>query len=582
MELGNNSRLEMDFATLTKEQFAAILRENEMLRNATAEKLSEKEEQLSLEELKQLIAQKEQEISNYKHENTAYKKEVGAYQKEVGAYQKEVGAYQKEVSDYENLVLRLRGQVEKLARMLMGQKRERFVAPDVVALENLFSSVDVEIPPIIVQELERKAEELKQQEETEKQKEKKSNHKGRNPLPSHLEVREEVILPEGDLSDLVYLGDEVTETLECEPAKLYIRRIIRKKYVSKEGSFKIAPLPELAFDRVIAGVTLITQILIDKYIDHLPLYRIRKRFARDKIDIPDSTIGGWVRQSLDRLEILYDCMVALVKINAYLQVDETTLKVLDRTIKGKTHLGYYWAYNSPIDNCIFFEYHPSRAGSVVNETLADFKGYIQTDGYKGYDKLGKKDGNTHLSCWAHARRKFDEALKSDKQKATIALTFIQGLYAVEATAREQKLDPAARKELRLEKSLPIYNAFGEWLNKEVNNLKTNAGLIADAFRYTINLWPQLSNYMLDGHLEIDNNLIENAIRPIALGRKNYMFGGSHDAAKRGAIIYTFFAMCERHQVDPREWLEYVLTNIQSTKTSQLHTLLPQNYKKLVL
>jgi transposase len=570
MELSNNSRLDMDFATLTKEQIAAILHENEILRNAISEKLNEKEVLLSLAELTQLIAQKEQEISNYKDKNTAY--------------QKEVSSYQKEVSDYENLVLRLKGQVEKLARMLMGQKRERFVAPDLVTLENLFSSSDVEIPPIIVQELERKAEELKQQEEAEKQKEKKSNHKGRNPLPSHLEVREEVILPEGDLSDMVCVGEEVTEILEYQPSKLYIRRIIRKKYApkSKEGSFKIAPLPELAFDRVIAGVTLITQILIDKYIDHLPLYRIRKRFARDKIDIPDSTIGGWVRQSLDRLEILYDCLVALVKINSYLQLDETTLKVLDRTIKGKTHLGYYWAYNSPIDNCIFFEYHPSRSGSVVNETLSDFKGYIQTDGYKAYNKLGKKDGNTHLACWAHARRKFDEALKSDKQKATIALTFIQGLYAVEAQAREQKLDPAARKELRLEKSLPIYNAFGEWLNKEVNNLKTNAGLIAEAFRYTINLWPQLSNYMLDGHLEIDNNLIENAIRPIALGRKNYMFGGSHDAAKRGAIIYTFFAMCERHQVDPREWLEYVLTNIQSKKISQLHTLLPQNYKKLVL
>lgn len=563
MELGNNSRLEMDFATLTKEQFAAILRENEILKNAISEKMSDEEELLSLEELKELITQKKQEASNYKQKSSAYQKEVAAY---------------------ELLVKRLKNKIEKLTRMLMGQKRERFVAPDLVTLENLFSSSDVEIPPIIVQELERKAEELKQKEEVEKQKEKKSNHKGRNPLPTHLEVREEVILPEGDLSDMVCVGEEVTEILEYQPSKLYIRRIIRKKYApkSKEGSFKIAPLPELAFDRVIAGVTLITQILIDKYIDHLPLYRIRKRFARDKIDIPDSTIGGWVRQSLDRLEILYDCMVALVKINSYLQVDETTLKVLDRTLKGKTHLGYYWAYNSPIDNCIFFEYHPSRSGSVVNETLADFKGYIQTDGYKAYNKLGKKDGNTHLACWAHARRKFDEALKSDKQKATIALTFIQGLYAVEAQARELKLDPAARKEIRLEKSLPIYNAFGEWLNEEVNKLKTNAGLIAEAFKYTINLWPQLSNYMLDGHLEIDNNLIENAIRPIALGRKNYMFGGSHDAAKRAAIIYTFFAMCERHQVDPREWLEYVLMNIQSTKTSQLHTLLPQNYKKLVL
>lgn len=213
--------------------------------------------------------------------------------------------------------------------------------------------------------------------------------------------------------------------------------------------------------------------------------------------------------------------------------------------------------------------------------MADFKGYLQTDGYGAYDKIGKREGVTHLNCWAHARREFDKAKDNDKQRAEKALTFIQQLYAVEAQAREDKLDPDQRKELRLEKALPILNELGKWMFQQMRNHQLlPKSPIGKAFRYTMDRWDQLNAYLYDGVLEIDNNLIENAIRPLALGRKNYLFAGSHSAAQRGAIMYSFFAICKKHEVNPYEWLKYTLENIMSINHKNIRNLYPQNYKTL--
>lgn len=176
--------------------------------------------------------------------------------------------------------------------------------------------------------------------------------------------------------------------------------------------------------------------------------------------------------------------------------------------------------------------------------LKNFRGYLQSDGYSVYKKIAKRSEVTHLVCWAHARREFEKALANDQAKAQIALTFIQQLYAVEAQAREQKLTAPERKELRLEKALLVINALGKWISQTVKETlpKSQIGL---AMRYSIDRWSELSVYLFDGELEIDNNLVENAIRPVALGRKNYLFSGSHDAAQRAAMMYTFFAICKK-------------------------------------
>ena len=474
-----------------------------------------------------------------------------------------------------------KAKIAQLQRMLFGQKRERFES----------ESKQISLP------FELEQEQVKQQEEQLSQRisyvrSKQSAHKGRLPLPSHLPVEEVEIHPEGDLSEMVCIGKEITEELECIPTKFFIRRYIRYKYAPKDKDktgVLIGNLPERVIDKGIPGSGLLASILVDKYMDHLPLYRQRQRFLREKIPITSSTLEGWVKQSLERLEPLYEHLVEDTKSKGYIQADETPIQVLESEKKGSTHQGYYWVYHSPIDKTVLFEYRPSRAGQWPKMLLSGFKGYLQTDGYQGYNQLLDKKPKTkqvsqgsppeiiHLACWAHARRKFEEALSNDKARSTIALELIQELYKTEALAREAGLSSPARKELRLEKSLPIINTMGKWISEQVQYTLPRSS-IGIAMRYSMARWDALSAYLYDGILEIDNNMVENAIRPVALGRKNYLFAGSHQAAQRAAMIYSFFAICKKHEVNPFEWLKYTLENIMLIPYKNLRNLYPQNFK----
>jgi hypothetical protein len=226
---------------------------------------------------------------------------------------------------------------------------------------------------------------------------------------------------------------------------------------------------------------------------------------------------------------------------------------------------------------MFFEYQPTRQGKHPQHTLQDFKGYLQTDGYAGYEKVGKQEKVKPVACLAHIRSKFKEAEANDPARATTALSYIQMLYAVERTALEEDLSPAQRKALRIEKALPVFNKMGEWLSEEI--LKPEVlpkSTIGKAIGYALQRWQTMAAYFEDGHLEIDNNLIENAIRGVALGRKNYLFAGSHEAAQRAAIFYTFLEMCKKHEVNPEKWLNYVLDHILDVSIKKLDQLLPQN------
>ncbi len=485
-------------------------------------------------------------------------------------------ALAKNEQKYTQKIADLQFQLDQYKRILFGQKRERFEATDKNQL-----SLPFEIDTTTAQKQEQEFEEKRSNERTKR----KSTHKGRMPLPEHLDVEEIEIYPEGDLSDKVCIGKEVTEELEYEPAKYYIKRYIRYKYAPKDqgqSGVVIGTLPQRVIDKGIPGVGLLTSILVDKYLDHLPLHRQLQRFKRNNIPIASSTLEGWVRQSLNILDYLYQPWMEDIKNKGYLQVDETSIKVIDKQKKGTTHFGYYWVYHSPVDNTILFDYQPSRSQKAADYMLEDFKGYLQSDGYSAYEKIGRREGVTHLCCMVHARREFEKALKSDKVRAEIALTYIQRIYKIEAKAREEKLSPAQRKELRLQESLPILNEFGKWL---VNQLKQGNILpkspLGKAIHYSLKRWDQLNAFLYDGILEPDNNLIENAIRPIALGRKNYLFAGSHDAAQRSAIMYSFFASCKKNDVNPAEWLKYTLENIMTINHKNIRELYPQNYKKMI-
>lgn len=416
----------------------------------------------------------------------------------------------------------LQFQLAQYKRIVHGQKRERFEG------DKNQMSLPFEADAEKVQE---QQEEVKEKLSFERRK-RKSVHRGRMPLPDHLEVVEIEIYPKEDIADMVCIGKETTDELEYEPAKFYIKRYIRYKYApkNKEGVF-IGELPGRVIEKGIAGSGLLTSILVDKYMDHLPLYRQGQRFKRAKIPIAPSTLQGWARQSLELIDILYRQLLKDTKSRGYLQADETPIKVIDKNKKGTAHQGYYWVYHNPIDKTVFFDYQPGRSAKAAENVLTGFKGYLQTDGYAVYDKIGKRQGVIHLNCLAHARREFDRAKDNDKARAEKALTYIQQLYAVETLARDKKMEASQRKELRLEKSLPIINEFGKWMVEELKNHHIlPKSQIGKAFRYSLDRWDQLSAYLHDGILEIDNNLVENAIRPVALGRKNYLFAGSHKAA----------------------------------------------------
>lgn len=491
-------------------------------------------------------------------------------QKAVETHQKAASSLEAKTIKQDEEITYLKARVDLLERLQFGQKRERFEGDSAQGV------LPFEAQP---------EEEAIQQEEIKEQitytRKKQSSHKGRAALPAHLPVEEVEIYPEGDLTGMVCIGKDVTEELECEPARFFIRRYIRYKYAAKDGEgVKTGELPERVIDKGIPGAGLLAMILTDKYADHLPLYRQKQRFARENISIASSTIEGWVKQALERLEPLYEQLRFDIKAKGYLQVDETSIKVLESDKKGAAHSGWYWVYHSPLDGLVLMDYQPTRGSSGSKNMLEHFRGYLQSDGYAVYAKIGQRKDVTPLACWAHARREFERALENDKARASKALGLIQQLYAVERKAKEHELSSEQIKALRLDESLPVINELGKWIFHEVKNTLPKSQ-IGKAMRYAMERWDKLSAYLQDGSLLIDNNLVENAIRPIALGRKNYLFAGSHDAATRAGILYSFLAICKKHEVNPLQWLKYTLENIMSINHKNIRNLYPQNYKKLV-
>jgi transposase len=463
----------------------------------------------------------------------------------------------------------LKFQLDQIKRMIFGSKRERFVSnADVNQMSLPF---DMPQEPVMEQPIEKI--------EYTRQKPSRENHHGRLELPSHLPVEEIVIEPKESTNGMKCIGQEVTSELDYTPAKLFVRKYIRNKYARPGGEgIVIGELPVRPIDKGIAGAGLLSNILVEKFVDHLPVYRQIERFKRERVTIAATTIDSWIAQTADMVEPLYNYLVKLVLGQGYLQVDETPIKVLDhKDKKGKTHQGYHWVYNAPLQNTVFYDYQKGRGREGPEVLLKNFKGYLQTDGYSVYEWFAKQEGITHIACWAHARRKFEQALSYDAQKAGLVMKKIQEVYAIERKARDAGLSPEQRKELRLEESLPILNELGKAI-AEMRKTSIPKSPMGMAIEYVVPRWDNLLNYLYDGSLEIDNNWVENAIRPNALGRKNYLFAGSHDGARRAAMFYSFFGTCKKNNVNPYQWMKKVLEVIPTYPANKLADLLPQNLK----
>ena len=368
------------------------------------------------------------------------------------------------------------------------------------------------------------------------------------------------------------IGVDKSEQIEFIPAQLNVVEHISNKYTCRHcETIKTATKPEST--KSMAAPSLIADVIIKKLEHHLPWYRQSKIFLQDKIDIPANTICNWYMQSGRLLESLEEALRnQLNKINL-LQVDETTVKVLKPDIKG-----YMWVYNSYVENNKFvvFEYNDSRSSDVVNTTLENYTGILQTDGYSGYTGIGQKQGVIHIGCWAHCRRKFVEVVKLSevKGKAYDIVELIKKLYKVESEAREQNLSYDARKILRQTKSKSVLTDIHELLSKIT---ASSSGALGKAVGYALNQWEYLIRYIDYGEAEIDNNWAENQIRPFALGRKNWLFIGNRNSAKIASFFYSLIQTCRLNNVDARKYLIYVLSNAGKIRKKEIdpNSVLPQ-------
>ncbi len=416
----------------------------------------------------------------------------------------------------------------------------------------------------------------------------------RTSLPEHLRRETEVIEPEGIDENWVRINVEVTEVLNLKPGELYVRRIERPVYALKKSlllqnveqesgkNIRIASLPDnLPLKKSNADASLLADIELGKYLYHLPFHRIIAIYKQLGVSIPASTMNGWHKDACDLLRALYHRLKEIVLSSDYIQVDESTIPVINNE-KQKAAKEYLWVVRAVIEKLVFFHYDKgSRAQKVIVELLRDFKGAVQSDGYGAYSIYENKMGVLLLGCWAHARRKFEEARQEDKTGAEYALGQIGLLYKVETMADEQNLDDRQRAELRCRLAYPIMQAFEKWIETYYPKALPR-GRMERALRYTHTIYRRLARYHLDGKYKIDNNLIENSIRGMAIGRKNYLFCGNHDSAENAAIMYSLMESCKAQDVDPREWLTDVLKRITSYNNDyslDLANLLPHNWKK---
>ena len=379
--------------------------------------------------------------------------------------------------------------------------------------------------------------------------------------------------------DMRRLPDQVTEMLDYEPGRLVVIRYIRPCYIQDLDELTcrkvMAGAPGRPIPRCLASPALLAQMICDKFADHLPLYRQLQRFERVGIQIGSSTFSTWVQKTAELLRPLYELQQKAVLSSGYLKIDETPVKVLDRTHEKNIHTGYFWYYQSP--TALFVQYHRSRSSEPPDEILGNYQGKIQTDGYGVYEHFEKNEDITLFACWAHARRKIYEVSQMLPKLTEAPLRFIGQLYLIEKEIKQKKLGPKQAAQLRRYKGAIPMAALRQWMKRTKSKLLPKMKLY-QAIEYIEKRWQKLKAYFWHGEVAIDNNLVENAIRPLAIGRKNYLFMGSQKAGKSAAIFYSLIGSCKMAGVNPLVWLTDVIKNINDWPIKQLHQILPSNWK----
>ena len=406
---------------------------------------------------------------------------------------------------------------------------------------------------------------------------------GRKPLPADLPRERKEYFPEEKFcpccnKELVRIGEEVTEELDYVPAQLVVKEHVKVKLACSycKNGVQTAKLPPEVqpIERGRPGVGLLVYIIISKFCDHLPLHRLEKMFARDGVSIAKQRMWDWIEAIADQLKSLHRALLVEILLNDYVQADETTILVQSRG-EG-TYTGYYWAVHSP-PNLVYYRYAPTRASSIPLEIFAGFKGYIQTDLYAGYNVVYLPENVTRLGCLAHVRRKFLEKNAASNPKANSIVAQIAQLYGIEKQAKSLSVEERAL--VRREKSLPLLEKLFtkiEQLHQEL--LPRNP--LREATEYALKQKEELMRYVERGDFQIDNNAIERQMRPIAVGRKNYMFAGSDSGAEAASIFYSLINSCKLNKINPRDYLADVIRRLPTHPVANIAELLPHNWKPL--
>ena len=482
----------------------------------------------------------------------------------------------------------LTAQIAWLNRQLFGRKSEKLpiIDPD---YPDLFAGMLPENAQQIADAHDEAVEKII------KTKEERRQEKKNRIMMEDLPVLEQVILTPYNLDTNLYkkIGQEVTRIVEHKPGQLYIKEIIREKWGLKDNTSTapkgmsgvlIAPMPLLPIYKGIAGASLLAEILLQKYEYHMPYYRQIKQYSHLGMKgLTESTVDGWFKQTMELLKPLYEVLKSEVMKANYVQADETTTPVINKETH-KAAKEYLWMVRAVMERLVLFHYDQgSRAGAVI-ESLANrynFKGYLQCDGFAGYETAFKTNPDVRLvNCMVHIRRHLEHALDENRPMAEHGLKEIQHLYKIEHMCDDTQMSFDERKAKRQELSRPIMEAMKLWM--ETEGLKySESSLIGKAITYAYTRWDNMMRYLEDGRLLLDNNLAENEIRPITLGRKNYLFCGNHEAAQNMAVVCSLLATCRNHDVNPRDYLNDVISQMPyHTKASyeELLQLLPHKWK----
>jgi transposase len=479
----------------------------------------------------------------------------------------------------QRMVQALQHQVEQLSRRLYGPRSEKYHPGQLLFDGLLIAGLDQPLPPppappaVPVRAHARNVE----------------GH-GRDELPSHLErvevlidvPDEEKVCPETG-RPLVRIGEERSEKLAYEKERLYVKVFVRPKYASAakaNGSsvsgILIAGLPPFAIAKCKADTSLLAHVAVSKYVDHQPLYRQEQIFRRESLAISRRTLDGWLMQmAAESLEPVYEALKAELLARQVLFTDDTPVRLQVKG-NGKTRQARMWVYRgSTGPPVVVFDFAPDRCKERPLQFLAGYCGWVHADAYSGYDELFSRDGIIEVGCWVHARRGFDEAMGSSPGEAAEMLALIRRLYQVEAAARD--LSDEARATMRTEQAGPVVRQVFARAEQMLTAALPKSPL-GQALTYLLNQRTALQRYLADGRLRPDNNLAENVIRPLALGRKNWMFCGSERGGRAAAIYFSVFQTCLLNQVNPQAWLQDVLDRILLHPRARIAELLPHKWK----